>query len=109
MMTEAERANERAQEAFHAALAAYTELETWDNPATDAYLNAERDVEWEEAKAALDAKITADHDMHRTFNVYVTECEDCCCDPESRGISAADFLTELQSWSPGELQEAWGR
>jgi hypothetical protein len=108
-MNAIERANERAQQAFHACLVAYTESGSWDNPATDTYINAERDFEWEQAKAALDAQITADHDMHLAFNLYVTDCDNCCCDPESPGLSAADFLAEVEAWSPGELQEAWGR
>jgi hypothetical protein len=104
-MQEVERANQRAQEAFHACLVAYTVTGSWDNPATDAYLNAEQDVEWEEAKAAMDALQAADHDMHLAFGVYVTECDNCCCDPESRGMPAAEFA----AWAPGELTEAFGR
>lgn len=77
MMTEAQRADERAQEAFHACLVAYTETGSWANPATDAYLNAERDFEWEEAKAAMDAVQQADHDYHIYSGTPDEECDSC--------------------------------
>jgi hypothetical protein len=106
MMTEA---NRKAQEAFHRAWLDFVATGRWDPALSDDYYNAERDVDWEERKAAMDAQLTADHDMHLAFNLYVTDCDNCCCDPESPGISAADFLVEVEAWSPGELQEAWGR
>ena len=77
MMTEVERANLKAQEAFHACLVAYTETGSWDNPTTDAYLNAERDADWEEAKAAFDAIQTADHDYHLHIGQVDHDCEGC--------------------------------
>jgi hypothetical protein len=80
------------------------------------YTQAERLVDallteltWETRKAELDLLLTHDHDMHVNYNVFVTECEDCCCDPESPGQPAEEFAAHLAGLAPGELVEMYGR
>jgi hypothetical protein len=80
------------------------------------YTQAERLVDallteltWETRKAELDLLLTHDHDMHVNYNVFVTECDDCCCDPESPGQPAEEFAAHLAGLAPGELVEMYGR
>jgi hypothetical protein len=97
MMTEVERANQKAQDAFHACLVAYTETGSWDNPATDAYLHAEEDVEWEQAKEAMDSLIAADHDVHERIDL---SCDECMT---GYGEDSPAF------WTQGELTYGFGK
>lgn len=110
------RAERRAQRRFRAMLVRFFRDDTWDTPETTLYGQAERLVEaltveaaWERQKAEFDYLQTHDHDMHVAFGVYVTECEDCCTDPEAPGIPAAEFLAGIESMAPGEFTEMFGR
>lgn len=83
---------------------------------TRLYTQAERLVDsllveatWEARKAELDYAMTHDHEMHQVYGVFVTECDDCCCDPESPGVPADEFAHMVETWAPGELVEAFGR
>lgn len=71
-MTTITRLNERAQEAFHAALVTRERTGRWDPILADEYLNREADVRWEEAKADFDALQDRDEDY---WAMYETEAE----------------------------------
>jgi hypothetical protein len=111
MMTEVERANQKAQEAFRAALVDKERNGRWDPVLEDAYLNAEADADWEEEKALFDALQSNDHDMHDKLGVCVGECDDCMTgfDPEVVVITETAFLQALEAWTPGELVEGFGK
>jgi hypothetical protein len=109
------KANARAQRRFHAMLEAqaYADAKARE---TILYVQSERlmdalltELTWETRKAELDFAMSQDHDMHARFNLFVTECDICCCDPESPGIPADEFLAYMESWAPGEYVEAFGR
>lgn len=54
------QADARAQDTFREALVDFFDRGRWDPILVDAYRNSEADLEWEAAKAELDAAITAD-------------------------------------------------
>jgi hypothetical protein len=69
--------NEKAQTAFRAALDARSRAGHWTQPEVDAYLNAEEDVRWEEAKERFDAMLAADHGHHLYAGYEQPGCEYC--------------------------------
>jgi hypothetical protein len=110
------KAERRARRRFRAMLVAFFRYDTWQTRETELYGEAEHlvdalktEAEWERTKAEFDYLQSHDHDMHVAFRQFVTECEECCCDPESPGIPAVEFLAGIEQMAPGEFVEMFGR
>jgi hypothetical protein len=69
--------NDKAQQAFRAMLRARDEAGHWTQPEVDTYVNSERDLDWERAKARMDAMQSADHDYHLLSGIQYGDCAEC--------------------------------
>lgn len=69
-----EQINDRAQDAFRTMLRAHDRTGTWAPELVDAYVNAERDLDWERQRAEFDRLQAADHDMHYFEDPTCGEC-----------------------------------